>query len=292
MSYVSLHRHSDRSILDGIDRLQAGAERVAQMGQTALAVTDHGTLGGAVQHVEACEAVGIKAVLGCELYVARASRNTRDATERKPYHLTALAANNVGWENLVKLTTLAATEGVYYKPRVDRELLQQYSEGVIILSGCLGGELAQSRDLDVARWYADTFSGRYYIEVMSHDITEEDEYRQWATVAARKLGLPIVATPDSHYTNFDDADDHDTVLAMQTLDWKDNPKRAFKFTGTGFHLPAEDEMLARFPQEWLDESGRIADACNVTLPVGRAPMLPTFKVPAAWTDDVDYLQDR
>jgi DNA polymerase-3 subunit alpha len=277
--------------LDGIDRLPAGALRVAEMGQTALAVTDHGTLGGAVQHVEACAAVGIKPVLGCELYVARASRNTRDATERKPYHLTALAATNQGWENLVKLTTLAATEGVYYKPRVDRELLERYNEGIIILSGCLGGELSQSRDLDVARWYADTFSGRYYIEVMSHDITEEDEYRQWAQVAARKLGLPIVATPDSHYTNFDDADDHDTVLAMQTLDYKDNPNRAFKFTGTGFHLPDEDEMLARFPQEWLDESQRIADACNVTLPIGRAPMLPEFKVPAAWDDATDYLND-
>jgi DNA polymerase III subunit alpha len=286
--YASLHRHSDRSILDGIDRLPVGALRVAEMGQTALAVTDHGTLGGAVQHVEACAAVGIKPVLGCELYVARASRNTRDATERKPYHLTALAATNQGWENLVKLTTLAATEGVYYKPRVDRELLERYNEGIIILSGCLGGELAQGRDLDTARWYADTFSGRYYIEVMSHDITEEDEYRQWASVAARKLGLPVVATPDSHYTMFDDADDHDTVLAMQTLDWKDNPKRAFKFTGNGFHLPDEDEMLARFPQEWLDESQRIADACNVTLPVGRAPMLPSFKVPAPWTD-TEYL---
>src|ERR1017187_8038754 len=165
--YVSLHRHSDRSILDGIDRLQAGAERVAQMGQSALSVTDHGTLGGAVQHVEACEAVGIKAVLGCELYVTHSSRSTRDASERKPYHLTAIAGTNQGWENLVKLTTLAATEGVYYKPRVDRELLERYNEGIIILSGCLGGELAQTRDLDVARWYADTFSGRYYIEVMS-----------------------------------------------------------------------------------------------------------------------------
>src|ERR1035438_10482752 len=146
------------------------------MGQTALAVTDHGTLGGAVQHVEACALVGIKAILGCELYVARALRNTRDATERKPYHLTALAATQQGWENLVKLTTLAATEGVYYKPRVDRELLEKYNEGIIILSGCLGGELSKTRDLDVARWYADVFSGRYVIEVMSHDITEEDEY--------------------------------------------------------------------------------------------------------------------
>src|ERR1035438_3759962 len=120
--YASLHRHSDRSLLDGIDRLPDGARRVAELGQTALSVTDHGTLGGAVQHVEACEAVGIKAVLGCELYVAVASRTTRDAPERKPYHLTAIAGTNQGWENLVKLTTLAATEGVYYKPRVDREI--------------------------------------------------------------------------------------------------------------------------------------------------------------------------
>src|SRR5665213_921302 len=127
MSYASLHRHSDRSILDGIDRLPAGAARVAEMGQNALGLTDHGTLGGAVQLVEACTSVGIRPILGAELYVAHASRNTRDATERKPYHLTALAATNQGWENLVKLTTLAATEGVYYKPRVDRELLEQYS---------------------------------------------------------------------------------------------------------------------------------------------------------------------
>src|ERR1019366_267252 len=103
--YASLHRHSDRSILDGIDRLPAGAARVAEMGQTALAVTDHGTLGGAVQHVEAFTSVGIKPILGCELYVAHASRSTRDATERKPFHLTAIAGTNVGWENLVKLTT-------------------------------------------------------------------------------------------------------------------------------------------------------------------------------------------
>ena len=289
--FVNLHRHSDRSILDGIDKLPAGAARTAEMGQSALGLTDHGTLGGAVQHVEACVAVGIKPVLGCELYVAHASRTTRDATERKPFHLTALAATNEGWENLIKLTTLAATEGVYYKPRVDRELLERYNEGIIILSGCLGGELNKTRDLDVARWYADTFSGRYYLEAMDHDIPEEDEYRQWLTVAAKRLGLPIVATPDSHYTLFDDADDHDTVLAMQTLDYKDNVKRAFKFTGTGFHLMSEDEMLARQPQEWLTESQYIADMCNVTLPIGRAPMLPAFKVPAAWDDATDYLND-
>lgn len=273
MSYVSLHTHSHFSILDGLSTEDEIAQRTKELGQSAVALTDHGSLSGALKFQRACVENGVKPILGCEVYVAPGHRADHDARcvdgKSTAYHLILLAQNQTGWHNLVKLTTLANTEGFYRKPRVDRELLAQYNEGLICLSGCLGGELSQAILHDdnavIPGWvieeYREIFSDRYFLEIQRHGLGAHEERVNDALLdLSRKLNIPLVATGDSHYARIEDAELHDLLLCIQTLDYKSNPVRKFQFKGTSYHLMSDEEMwMLELPKDAYSNSGYIAD---------------------------------
>lgn len=282
MTYVALHTHSEFSILDGLSRVEEIAQFAADNGQPAVALTDHGVLYGAIRFYEACQRRGVVPILGCELYVAPRTIHDRDAEQdRSPFHLVVLAENDIGWRNLVTLVTRANAEGYYYKPRVDHHLLAEHSEGLIVLSGCLGSELAKAilaGDVEVVErvvgFYRETFPDRYFLEMQDHGQSEDAHVNDWLLNLQRQYDLPLVATQDSHYTKPEDKDLHDTVLAIQTGQKKHEVPRKFQFQGDSYHLTVEQEMLQRFPAEAVSNTGYIAECCHVTLPVGAKPRLP------------------
>lgn len=276
--FVNLHVHSEYSLLDGLAHPQDLARRAKELGQPAVAVTDHGNLSGVIPFIEACRAEGVKPIVGCELYVTRGSRFGRpqksdpDYEIAEPrYHLIALAQNEIGYRNLIKMNSLAFKEGMYYKPRVDHELLKQYNEGIFILSGCLGGELAKaivSQDEDLARevieFYSTTFPGRYALEVQNHSIPDEDFVRRALIQLSEEYDLPLVATADNHFVYAEQAHAHEIVLCAQTSASIDDPKR-FHFEGSGYHLASGEEMLELFKEcpEAVSNTLKIAETCNL-----------------------------
>ncbi|MGD8996990.1 MAG: PHP domain-containing protein, partial [Anaerolineae bacterium] len=197
--FAHLHVHSEYSLLDGLSNCKELAERAAELGMPALALTDHGTMYGAVQFYKDCKATGVKPIIGLEAYVAPRGREDRDAQrDRSPYHIILLAKNNIGYHNLMRLATIAQLEGFYYKPRVDREVLERHNEGLIVLSGCGSSELAQRikrGQSEKARaaigWYRDVFKGRYYLEVQDHGIAELTEVNRRLMAFAKEFGLPL-----------------------------------------------------------------------------------------------------
>src|SRR5690349_23791265 len=224
MSFVHLHCHSEYSLLDGANRIDDLIERALELEQPALAITDHGNLHAAWNFQEKAKKAGIKPIIGMEAYVAPGDRKlrARPAPGAKPYyHLVLLAQNATGYRNLVKLSSLAFTEGFYTKPRVDRELLAKYAEGIIVSSACLAGEVAthlmEGRYEDakaVASWYADVFRDRYYLEVQAHDSEGQGKLNAEIFRLARELSLPVVATNDAHFLAADDHDAHDILLCI------------------------------------------------------------------------------
>jgi DNA polymerase-3 subunit alpha len=287
MSYVSLHAHSDGSLLDGMSTVSEMAQFAADSGQTATAITDHGNLYNALKFQTACEERGVKPVLGCEVYVAPRTIADRDASiDRKAFHLILLAQNDEGWRNLVTLVTRASLEGMYYKPRVDRAMLAEHNAGLIALSGCLGSELSQNllagasvqAEHGVVAWYAETFPGRYYLELQDHGQEEDRTVIEGTLAISRSTGLPLVATQDSHYTHRAEADIHDTMLCMQTMGKKTDEKR-FRFSGGPYSLQTDAEMEARFGMYpgAVENSGLIAEQCSAHIAVQHA-MLPEFQL--------------
>ena len=267
--FVNLHVHSDRSILDGLSTPHEIAQRAAELGQSALAISDHGTLSGCMSFKNACDAVGIKPILGVEAYVAPGSRSDTEMRcldgKSTAYHLVLLAKNRTGWNNIVRLTTMANYGDAFYKkPRIDFDLLSEYSEGLICLSGCLGSELAQTALLsghsdayDVAERYRELFGKDYYVELQWHGQEDDEEYLDIAT----HLGMfPLVATADSHYTYEDEADTHDTLLCIQTLARKSDEKR-FRFSGSGYYLADAGDMMTKsiIPDEAIRNTLLIAE---------------------------------
>ena len=299
-SFVHLHTHSEFSLLDGaarIDELVAGARAFEQ---PAIAITDHGVLYGAVDFYARATAAGIKPLIGCEMYMAPRSRHDRDSrTDRDPSHLVLLAATDAGYRNLVELVSTAHLEGHYYKPRIDRELLAQHADGLICLSACLGGELPQAilrGDLDaaegIARRHAEIMGpDAYFLELQDHGIDEEAQVRDGLVEIARRTGLPLVCTNDSHYIHADDAEAHDILLCLQTGARREDEKR-FKFSGPAFYLTGTAEMRQRFAGygEALANTVAIAERCHVQLQLGRN-LLPTYEpIPAGMTADA-YLRE-
>src|ERR1035437_7798999 len=274
------------------------AQFAADNGQPATAITDHGNLFHALKFQTACEERGVNPVLGCEVYVAPRTIADRDTTiDRKAFHLILLAQNDEGWSNLVSLVTRASLEGMFYKPRVDRAMLSEHIAGLIALSGCLGGELAQAlahpdglaAPWEIADWYSDTFPDRYYLELQDHGNDEDSTVIEGTLALARKMGLPLVATQDSHYTHRNEADLHDTMLCMQTLGKKTDEKR-FRFSGGPYNLATEAEMEAKFGlyPGAVHNSGLIAEQCSARIAVQHA-LLPKFDVPNGLTD-IAYLR--
>ena len=295
--FVHLHVHSEYSLLDGLSSCRELAERAVELDMPALALTDHGTMYGAVQFYKACKAAGIKPIIGMETYVAPRGRQDRDARlDRKSYHLVLLTQNDTGYHNLMRLATIAQLEGFYYKPRVDKEVLAKHANGLIVLSGCGTSEvsrLIQAGQLDQARraiaWYHDVFPGQYYLELQEHDIPELAEVNRQLLVFAREFDLPLVATNDVHYTRREDASTHDVLLCIQTGKTTNEPNR-MHMDGDSFYLKSAEEMAALFPEvpEALTNTLHIAEMCELELEFGHYH-LPLFQVPEGY-DAQSYLR--
>src|SRR3990170_6812262 len=274
--FTHLHLHTEYSLLDGLTRIPPLMERLRELGQEAAAITDHGNLHGAIEFYREARARGIKPIIGVEAYVAPGSRLTRDAADKQPYHLTLLARNKTGYRNLLKLVTASHLDGYYYRPRMDRELLAQHGEGIIVLSGCPSGEvhrLILEGRLDEAKatasWYRDVFDA-YYFEVQSHDMPEFHEAKRVLVGLSKEMGIPLVATNDSHYLRRDDHDSHDILLCIGTNSTVQEEKR-MRMSDPSYYVSSEAEMRAAFAElpEAVDNTWRIAEACDLEFEFGR-----------------------
>lgn len=285
--FVHLHSHTEYSLFDGISRIGELVSHVKEMGQTALAITDHGVMYGAIYLYKECIKQGIKPIIGCEIYVTRGSRFDKSGNgKEKLAHLILLAENNEGYQNLIKICSKAWTEGYYHRPRADHELLEKYHEGLIVTSACVGGEVPQAilnGDMDEARkvieFYINTFGkDNYFLEIQNHGLPEEAAVRPVLASLAKEYGLGLVATNDFHYTKKEDARSQEIKLCISTGKTLDDPYH-FHFANDEFYCKSGDEMraiLGNFPGA-IENTRVIADRCNVELTFGEHK-LPSFDV--------------
>ncbi len=299
--FAHLHTHTEYSELDGLSKISALVERAKSLGQDSLAITDHGNLYGAVEFYQACQRESLRPVLGMEAYVAPGNRRDRsDGREAasNSFHLVLLAQNETGWRNLIQLSTRAHLEGFYYRPRVDRELLAEYSDGLIALSGCPSSELQRalqrSDDAEARRvvsWYREVFDDRYYFEIQRHQQLQQFEPQLSQTVAlARELDVPIVATQDAHYCEPGDHDAHDLLLCIGTNAVRTDEKR-FRFDGEDFFLTSESYMAEQYSDlpDAVTNTQLVAERCDVQLEFGRL-RLPQPDIPPGKTA-LEHLTD-
>ena len=300
MAFANLHHHTVYSILDGMDKVKDYVARVKELGQSACAVTDHGNMYGAVEFYKECAAQGIHPVIGCEVYVAKKSRFDKTAEGKGYYHLVLLCENGEGYRNLSKMVSLSNTEGFYYKPRVDRELLEKYHGGLIALSACVAGELARTaqesyeKAREVALWHEKVFGhGNYYMELQDHMDGSEAQAAANQTILRlhEETGIPIVATNDSHYTRAEDWEAHDVLLCMQTGKSYDDPDR-MRYEGGQYYVKSEEEMLALFPyaKEAVENTQKIADRCTFGFEFGNYH-IPIYTVPEGYSDAKSFLSE-
>lgn len=291
--FTHLHLHTEYSLLDGLSRIPLLMDRAQELGQEAVGLTDHGVLYGAIQFYKEATARGIKPIIGIEAYVAQGSRHSREPGDKQPYHMTLLARNETGYRNLLALVTKAHLEGYYYKPRMDKELLEQHHEGLIALSGCATSEVSRrlldgrfDEAMKTARYYKDLF-GDFYVEVQEHRINEHDQLGRDLVRLARETGLPLVATNDVHYVRREDAPFQDILLCIGTNSSVLDEKR-LRMAGEpdSYCLKSEEEMRALFPElpDAIDNSWRIAEMCDLTLEFGRL-RLPEAGVPPGLSAD-------
>ena len=294
MSFVHLHVHTEFSLLDGACRIAGMMDRVKEIGQTAIAITDHGVMYGCIDFYKAAKAAGIKPIIGCEVYVARRRMEDRvHGIDNDPYHLVLLCENRKGYENLCMLVSEAFTKGFYGKPRVDLALLETYHEGLIATSACLAGAIPQylmEEDYDAAKQYALRMSeifgpDRFYLELQDHGIPEQVAVNQGTMRIARETGLPLVITNDAHYLRKEDAQMQDVLLCVQTGKTVDDENR-MKFQTEEFYLKSEEELRQLFPNcdEAFDNTAKIADMCNLEF-VFNEYHLPSFPVPEGYTNE-------
>lgn len=298
MSFVHLHVHTEYSLLDGSNKIKEYIKRVKELGMTAAAITDHGVMYGVIDFYEEAKKQGIKPVLGCEVYVAPGSRFEKEAkvSEDRYHHLILLAENNKGYENLMKIVSKGFTEGYYYKPRVDMEVLQEYHEGLIALSACLAGEIPgyimkgqPEKAKEAILKHEQIFGkGNFYLELQDHGIPEQATVNTALLQFGRELDIPLVATNDVHYTYADDVDSHDVLLCIQTGK-KVSDEDRMRYEGGQFYVKSEDEMRILFPYatEAIENTVTIANRCNVEIEFGKTK-LPHFEVPKGY-DSWGYL---
>ena len=298
MAFTHLHVHTEYSLLDGSNKIKEYVKRVKELGMDSAAITDHGVMYGVIDFYKACREEEINPILGCEVYVAPNSRFDRELTggEERYYHLVLLAENNTGYDNLMKIVSRGFTEGYYYKPRVDMELLQQYHEGIIALSACLQGEVAkyiQKGLIDEAKKaalrYRDCFGeNNYFLELQDHGLPEQRTVNTVLLQISKELGIPLVTTNDVHYTYADDVKPHDILLCIQTGKKLADEDR-MRYEGGQYYVKSEEEMKGLFPYAWeaVENTQRIADRCHVEIEFG-VTKLPKFDVPEGY-DSWSYL---
>ena len=302
--YVHLHNHTQYSLLDGLTKVPALVEYVKAMGMEAVAMTDHGTLSGVIEFYKEAHSNGIKPIIGMETYIAARGLSDKDPVKDKQnYHLILLAMNNVGYKNLMLLSTIANLQGFYYKPRLDHETLNKHNEGLIVLSGCIGGEVGDllrqnqyAKAKEVASWYQKVFGDRYYIEVQDHG--HPDHPSKWdeqiavnkqLITLAEELGLECVVTCDAHYLKREDKEAHEILLCVQTGSFLSDEKR-MSLSNFELHVTEPREVIARWGKDHPDfirNTKSIAGRCDLTIELGKI-LIPKFPVPKG-EDEKSYL---
>ena len=302
--YVHLHNHTHHSLLDGLSKIPGLVDKVKELGMESVAITDHGTMSGTIEFYQAAKSAGIKPILGMEAYVAARTRFDRDPQKDKArYHLTILSMNKQGYQNLMKLSSQANLEGMYYKPRIDHDLLEELNEGLIILSGCASGELGENLRSDnyeeaksIAAWYKSVFGDRYYLELQ--DPCHPDAAKAWDVQVkinkylqqlSKELDIPMVVTSDGHYLEHDDQDTHEILLCVGTGSFLSDEKR-MSLKDFDLHVTDPTEIIERWGETEPDavlNAKRIAERCDVELELGGI-LIPTFPTPDGY-DEKSYL---
>lgn len=298
--FVHLHNHTHHSLLDGLTKIPDLVDKVKEFGMEAVAITDHGTMSGIIEFYKSATSAGIKPVLGMEGYVAARSRTDRDPQKDKArYHVTLLAINDKGYQNLMQLSTLANLEGFYYKPRIDHEILEKYNEGLIVLSGCASGEIGESLRVDdydtaksIATWYKSVFGDRYYLELQDHGHEESPgawdvqvKINGYLQKLSKDLDIPCVVTSDGHYLTHEDRPAHEILLCVGTGSYL-SEKNRMSLSDFELHVTDPKEIIKRWSKsnpEAILNTKRIADMCNVTIELGKI-LIPKFPVPGDETD--------
>ncbi len=299
-NYVHLHNHTHYSLLDGLQKIEPMLDYVKAMGMNSIAITDHGTLSGAVDFYKAAKAKGIKPIIGMETYVAARTHTQKEAGHDKPnFHLILLAMNNQGYKNLMRLSTIANLDGYYYKPRIDHDLLEKYNEGLIVLSGCIGGEVGDAirqgqydQAVQIATWYKSILGDRYYIEVQDHGHPdhralwdEQVRVNKGLFKLAKELDIKCVVTCDAHYLKHEDQEAHEILLCVQTGSFLDETSR-MSLKNFELHVTDPNEIIERWQKEHPDvitNTGDIAERCNIELELGKI-LIPKFPLPEGQTE--------
>lgn len=293
MSFTHLHVHTEYSLLDGASKIPELVHQAKELGMDSIAITDHGVMYGVIDFYRAAKKEGIKPIIGCEVYVAPGSRFDKEAgkNENRYYHLVLLAENDTGYHNLMKIVSRGFTEGYYYKPRVDREVLQEFHEGIIALSACLAGEVATylrqgfyEEAKKAALEHVEIFGGNnYFLELQDHGIDDQQTVNQGLLRMSQETGIPLVATNDIHYVKREDAEAHDILLCIQTGKKVADEDR-MRYEGGQYYLKSPEEMEALFPyaKQALENTGKIAERCNVEIVFGEQKV-PKYEVPEGFT---------
>ena len=298
--FVHLHNHTQHSLLDGLTKIPELIDFVAASGMTAVAKTDHGTLSGTIEFYKEAKAKGIKPIIGMEAYVAARSLQDKEAVKDKPnYHLTILAMNNVGYGNLMRLSSIANLEGFYYRPRVDHELLKRYNAGLIVMSGCMGGEVGENlrqgqydKAKEIAEWYKEVFGDRYYLEIQDHGHPDHPSHHDDQNAVndgvlrlSQELSIPCVLTCDAHYLRHSDQEAHEILLCVQTGSFYSDEKR-MSLRDFELHVADPLDIIKRWGKdhpEVISNSKVIADRCQVEIELGKI-LIPSFPVPNGETE--------
>lgn len=303
--YVHLHNHTQYSLLDGLTKIPALIDYVVEKNMTAIAVTDHGTLSGVIELYKEAKAKGVKPIIGLETYIAARGLKDKEPSKDKPnFHLTLLAMNNKGYQNLMALSTIANLEGFYYRPRIDRQLLSKHNEGLFCLSGCASSELSEALRAGlydeakaIAQWYKDVFGDRYYLELQDHGHPKhtsrwevQTSINEGLLKLSKELNIPAVVTCDAHYLRHSDQDAHEILLCVQTGSFLSDDKR-MSLKDFELHVTDPKEIIAHWGKdhpELITSTKKIADSCNVTIELGKI-LIPKFPVPDGETEKT-YLE--
>ena len=299
MDFVHLHMHTEYSLLDGANKIKELPARAKELGMKAIAITDHGVMFGVVDFYKECKKVGIKPIIGCEVYIAPRTRFDKESgIDNKYSHLILLAKNETGYKNLTNLVSIGFTEGFYYKPRIDLEMLEKYHEGLIALSGCLAGSVNKAILKDnieeakqIAMWYKNLFGEDYYLEIQPNGLPEQVLVNQKLVQISKELNIPLVATNDAHYLRKEDAYNHEVLLCIQTGK-KMNDIDRMKMGTDEFYVKSPEEMIEYFKNfpEAIENTVKIAEKCNFDFEFGNTK-LPNYEVPAEYSTHAEFFRE-